>query len=96
MPSKAKCKTMVGPGKKYKSMSDCMSYGSKKRGKDPATQTSKVDIMRDNKRKGLIKGAMRGNKVKSRHATPRTLVGESLPFSEKSLNKRRSKIGYKP
>lgn len=33
MPSKAKCKTMVGPGKKYKSMSDCMSYGSKKMGK---------------------------------------------------------------
>ena len=33
MPSKAKCKTMVGPGKKYKSMSDCMSYGGKKMGK---------------------------------------------------------------
>ena len=94
MPSKAKCKTMVGPGKKYKSMSDCMSYGSKKRGKDPATQTSKVDIMRDRKRRRL--SGMKGNKVRSRHATPRTLVGESLPFSEKSLNKRRSKIGYKP
>ena len=33
MPSKAKCKTMVGPGKKYKSMADCMSYGGKKMGK---------------------------------------------------------------
>ena len=33
MPSKAMCKTMVGPGKKYKSMADCMSYGGKKMGK---------------------------------------------------------------
>ena len=33
MPSKAKCKMMVGPGKKYKTMSECMSYGGKKMGK---------------------------------------------------------------
>ena len=33
MPSKAMCKTMVGPGKKYKSMADCMSYGGKKMAK---------------------------------------------------------------
>jgi hypothetical protein len=33
MPSKAMCKTMVGPGKKYKSMADCMSYGGKKMGR---------------------------------------------------------------
>ena len=40
MPSKAKCKTMVGPGKKYKSMSDCMSYGGKKMGKAQKAGTS--------------------------------------------------------
>tara|TARA_Y100000401_G_scaffold76111_1_gene61919 strand:+ start:423 stop:650 length:228 start_codon:yes stop_codon:yes gene_type:complete len=40
MPSKAKCKTMVGPGKKYKSMADCMSYGGKKMGKTQKAGTS--------------------------------------------------------
>ena len=40
MPSKEKCKTMVGPGKKYKSMSDCMSYGGKKMGKAQKAGTS--------------------------------------------------------
>tara|TARA_R100000005_G_C4935431_1_gene162423 strand:- start:376 stop:537 length:162 start_codon:yes stop_codon:yes gene_type:complete len=33
MPSPMKCKTMVGPGKKYKTMSECLSYGGKKMGK---------------------------------------------------------------
>ena len=40
MPSRAKCKTMVGPGKKYKSMADCMSYGGKKMGKTQKAGTS--------------------------------------------------------
>ena len=40
MPSKEKCKTMVGPGKKYKSMSDCMSYGGKKMCKAQKAGTS--------------------------------------------------------
>ena len=40
MPSKAKCKTMVGPGKKYKSMADCLSYGGKKMGKTQKAGTS--------------------------------------------------------
>ena len=40
MPSKAKCKSMVGPGKKYKSMADCMSYGGKKMGKTQKAGTS--------------------------------------------------------
>tara|TARA_R100000005_G_C4935431_1_gene162422 strand:- start:149 stop:376 length:228 start_codon:yes stop_codon:yes gene_type:complete len=40
MPSRAKCKTMVGPGKKYKSMADCMSYGGKKMGKPQKAGTS--------------------------------------------------------
>ena len=40
MPSKAMCKTMVGPGKKYKSMADCMSYGGKKMGKTQKAGTS--------------------------------------------------------
>lgn len=33
MPGKAQCKMMVGPGKKYKTMSECLSYGGKKMGK---------------------------------------------------------------
>ncbi len=33
MPSRMKCKTMVGPGKKYKTMSECLSYGGMKMGK---------------------------------------------------------------
>ena len=33
MPSPMKCKTMVGPGKKYKTMDECLSYGGKKMGK---------------------------------------------------------------
>ena len=40
MPSKAMCKTMVGPGKKYKSMADCMSYGGKKMGKTQKAGTA--------------------------------------------------------
>ena len=40
MPSRAKCKTMVGPGKKYKSMADCLSYGGKKMGKTQKAGTS--------------------------------------------------------
>jgi hypothetical protein len=40
MPSRMKCKTMVGPGKKYKSMKDCMSYGGKKMGKTQKAGTS--------------------------------------------------------
>jgi hypothetical protein len=31
---------MVGPGKKYKSMEDCMSYGGKKMGKTQKAGTS--------------------------------------------------------
>ena len=31
---------MVGPGKKYKSMADCMSYGGKKMGKTQKAGTS--------------------------------------------------------
>ena len=27
------CKTMVGPGKKYQTMEECLSYGKKKMGK---------------------------------------------------------------
>ena len=33
MPRPMKCKTMVGPGKKYKTMDECLSYGGKKMGK---------------------------------------------------------------
>tara|TARA_R110002072_G_scaffold300435_1_gene477950 strand:- start:627 stop:776 length:150 start_codon:yes stop_codon:yes gene_type:complete len=33
MPGKAACKLMVGKGKKYKTMAECMSYGGKKMGK---------------------------------------------------------------
>jgi len=40
MPSKSKCKSMVGLGKKYKTMSDCMSYGGKKMGKTQKAGTS--------------------------------------------------------
>tara|TARA_R100000900_G_scaffold66503_1_gene53269 strand:+ start:263 stop:490 length:228 start_codon:yes stop_codon:yes gene_type:complete len=40
MPSKAKCKVMVGPGKKYKTMSECMNYGEKKMGKAQKAGTS--------------------------------------------------------
>ena len=40
MPSRAKCKTMVGPGKKYKSMADCLSYGGKKMAKTQKAGTS--------------------------------------------------------
>tara|TARA_R110001592_G_scaffold231000_1_gene488041 strand:+ start:2824 stop:3051 length:228 start_codon:yes stop_codon:yes gene_type:complete len=40
MPSKSKCKSMVGSGKKYKTMADCMSYGGKKMGKTQKAGTS--------------------------------------------------------
>lgn len=40
MPSRIECKAMVGPGKKYKSMEDCMSYGGKKMGKTQKAGTS--------------------------------------------------------
>ena len=40
MPSREKCKTMVGPGKKYESMADCLSYGRKKMGKTQKAGTS--------------------------------------------------------
>ncbi len=33
MPGKAACKLMVGKGKKYKTMAECMNYGPKKMGK---------------------------------------------------------------
>jgi hypothetical protein len=46
MPSKEKCKTMVGPGKKYKTMDDCLSYNDKKMGKTQKAGTSKKDQKR--------------------------------------------------
>ena len=33
MPSRIQCKTMVGPGKKYQTMAECLSYGGKKMAK---------------------------------------------------------------
>jgi hypothetical protein len=92
---------MIKKTKTYKKMVELLAKKKKKdkgipknRGKDSATQTSKVDMMRDAKR-GRLDG-MRGDKVRSRHATPRTLVGESLPFSERTLNKIRAKMGKRP
>lgn len=92
---------MIKKTKAYKKMVELLAKKKKrykgtpkKRGKDSATQTSKVDIMRDRKR-GRLDG-MRGDKVRSRHATPRTLVGESLPYFESVINKGRSKRGKRP
>jgi hypothetical protein len=41
MPSPMKCKTMVGPGKKYKTMSECLSYGGNKMKKKASMKPSR-------------------------------------------------------
>ena len=63
MPSRAKCKSMVGPGKKYKSMADCMSYGGKKMGK---TQKAGTSAKEEQNRVGMDVGKSENVRMKNK------------------------------
>tara|TARA_R110000803_G_scaffold40778_5_gene87826 strand:- start:22553 stop:22876 length:324 start_codon:yes stop_codon:yes gene_type:complete len=61
MPSKEKCKKMVGKGKKYSNMKDCISYGKKKVDNPSSDSYKKEQGKKAAKSYGRMTGAAKGS-----------------------------------